>query len=91
MGAAPLLALSIVSILGLVEPISMQAAIAMAHGKTNEVNVSTEDDGVFKVEVLFADTQNRMEQGRKRRRDIKRAADALVTAISDELLKLVME
>jgi hypothetical protein len=27
------------------------------------VNVSIEDDGAFKLEVLFADTQNRMEPG----------------------------
>jgi hypothetical protein len=56
-----------------------------------EVNASTEDDGAYKVEVLFADTQNGMEQGRRRRRDVKRAADALATAVLDELLSLIME
>jgi hypothetical protein len=40
---------------------------------------------------LFADTQNGMEQGRGRRRDVKRAADALATAVSDYLLSLYME
>ena len=56
-----------------------------------EVNVSTEDGGAFKVEVLFADTQNGMDQGRKRHRDVKRAADALTTAVLDELRVLSME
>jgi hypothetical protein len=63
-----------------------------------EVNVSTEDNGAFKVEVLFADTtQNGMEQGRRRHRDVNRAADApgptpgLASAVPDELFLLTME
>jgi hypothetical protein len=56
-----------------------------------EVSVSTGDDGAFKAKVLFADTQNGMEQGRKRRQDVRRAADALATAVSDELLVPIIE
>jgi hypothetical protein len=44
-----------------------------------EVSVSKEDYGAFKVKVIFADTQNGMEQGLKRRQDVRRSADALAT------------
>jgi hypothetical protein len=54
-----------------------------------EVSISKGDDGAFKVKVLFADTQNGMEQGLKRRQDVRRAADAFETALSDELLDLL--
>jgi hypothetical protein len=56
-----------------------------------EVSVSKGDDGAFKVKVLFADTQNGMEQGLKRRQDVTCAADAFATAASDELLVLIVE
>jgi hypothetical protein len=56
-----------------------------------EVGVSKGDDGDFKVKVLFADTQNGMEQGLKCRQDVTCAADAFATAASDELLVLFME
>jgi hypothetical protein len=58
---------------------------------STQVSVSKGDDGAFKVKVLFADTQNGMEQGRKRHQDVRSAADALATAVSDELLALIME
>jgi hypothetical protein len=59
---------------------------------SRSVHVSKGDYGAFKVKVLFADTQNGMEQGLKRREDVvRRAADALATAISNELLVLIME
>jgi hypothetical protein len=32
-----------------------------------------------------------MEQGLKRRQDVRRAADAFATAVSDELLVLIVE
>jgi hypothetical protein len=41
------------------------------------------------IKVLFADTQNGMEQGLKRRQDVRRAADAFETALLDELLDLL--
>jgi uncharacterized membrane protein (UPF0127 family) len=73
----------------------------MAMGKSRKSRVprfsigftsrSKEYDGAFKVEVLIADTQNGMEQGLKRRQDVRRSADALATAVSDELLVLIME
>jgi hypothetical protein len=56
-----------------------------------EVSVSKGDDGAFKVKVLFAYTQNGMEQGLKRRQDVTCAADAFATAASDELLVLIVE
>jgi hypothetical protein len=40
---------------------------------------------------LLTDTQNGMERGRRRHRDVKRAADALATDVSDELLSLIRE
>jgi hypothetical protein len=41
---------------------------------------------------LLADTRNGMEQGLKRRQDVRRAADAFATAaVSDELLVLIMK
>jgi hypothetical protein len=56
-----------------------------------ELSVSKGDDGALKVKVLFADTQNGIEQDSKRGQDVRRAADALATAVSDELLVLIMK
>jgi hypothetical protein len=40
---------------------------------------------------LLTDTQNGMERGRRRHRDVKRAADALATDVSNELLSLIRQ
>ena len=56
-----------------------------------EINVSTNDNGDFEGEVHYADTQNGMDQGLRRRTKVRRAAVALATVVSEELQKLVID
>ena len=50
-----------------------------------EISVFKDDKGAFKGEVLYADTQNGLEQGRRRHNAVQSATQALAAAVSKEI------